>query len=225
MRTQIVGLGIVALALGCTGQSQTSLEPAAASRLTEVDNETARGGASDDGASADSFDVGEPAPAFSGLIGVDDKPHSLKDYADAKAVVIAFICNHCPVAVAYEDRLIALENDYREKGVQLIAINVNTLEADKLPAMKKRAEEKEFPFPYLYDPTQKVGRDYGAAVTPHVFVLDGQRRLAYVGAIDDSQDEAKVTEQYVRDAIDAVLAGREPETTNVQAFGCSIKYE
>jgi hypothetical protein len=91
--------------------------------------------------------------------------------------------------------------------------------------MKERAKEIGFNFPYLYDPTQKVGRDYEATVTPHIFVLDGQRRLAYIGSIDDSQDEAKVTEQYLRDALDAVLAGGEPKIAKVEAFGCSIKYE
>ena len=220
MRAFIAGLGIVAVVAGCTNQIQTPIEPATPTSLAEADS-----GTPDSGTSTESFDVGDPAPNFDGLEGVDDKRHSLKDYADAKAVAVAFICNHCPVAVAYEDRLIALQNDYADKGVQLVAINVNNLEEDKLPAMKERAEEKGFTFPYLYDPTQKVGRDYGATVTPHIFLLDAQRRLAYVGAVDDNQDEAKVTQQYLRDAIDAVLAGKTPETTDVKAVGCTIKYE
>jgi hypothetical protein len=129
------------------------------------------------------------------------------------------------VAKAYEDRLVALQKDYADKEVQLVAINVNNVEADKLPAMKERAEEKGFEFPYLYDPTQKVGRDYGAKVTPHVFLLDAQRNLAFVGPIDDSQDETKIKRKYLREAIDAVLAGTKPKAAEVKPFGCGIAYE
>jgi hypothetical protein len=91
--------------------------------------------------------------------------------------------------------------------------------------MKERAEEKGFEFPYLYDPTQKVGRDYGATVTPHVFLLDAKRTLAFVGPVDDSQDETKVKRTYLRDAIDAVLAGKKPAAAEVKPFGCGIAYE
>jgi len=230
MRARIAGLAVVALIVGCTNQSQTPQVPATPTSLAKADGSAPATGTPDAGApnratTPEKFDVGDSAPAFEGLIGIDDQQHSLKDYADAKAVVVAFICNHCPVAQAYEDRLIALHEDYAGKGVQLVAINVNNLEDDKLPAMKERAEEKGFLFPYLYDPTQKAGRDYGAAVTPHIFLLDGQRHLAYIGAVDDNQDEANVTKQYLRDAVDAVLAGNSPETTDVEPLGCSIKYE
>jgi peroxiredoxin len=173
----------------------------------------------------DEFSVGDPAPKFENLAGIDDKQHSLKDFADAKAVVVVFTCNHCPVAIAYEDRLNALQKDYADKGVKLVAINVNNMEQDKLPAMKERAEEKGFEFTYLYDPSQKVGRDFGAAVTPHVFLLDGNQRLAFVGPFDDNMDESKVTKKYLRDAIDAVLAGKTPEVAEEKPFGCGIKYE
>jgi peroxiredoxin len=173
----------------------------------------------------DKLSVGDPAPAFEGLIGVDDKKHSLEEFKEAKAVALVFTCNHCPVAKAYEDRLVALQKDYADKEVQLVAINVNNVEADKLPAMKERAEEKGFEFPYLYDPTQKVGRDYGATVTPHVFLLDAKRNLAFVGPIDDSMDEDKIKRTYLREAIDAVLAGKAPEAPEVKPFGCGIAYE
>lgn len=173
----------------------------------------------------DKFNVGDPAPAFVGLVGTDDKKHSLEEFKEAKAVALVFTCNHCPVAKAYEDRLIALQKDYADKGVQVVAINVNNVEDDKLPAMKERAEEKGFEFPYLYDPTQKVGRDYGAKVTPHVFLLDARRNLAFVGPVDDSQDERKVKRKYLREAIDAVLAGKTPEAAEVKPFGCGIAYE
>ncbi len=174
---------------------------------------------------AEPLKVGDKAPAFENLAGVDGEQHSLADYRDAKAVAIVFTCNHCPVAKAYEDRLMAIDNDYNDKQVELVAINVNNLEADKLPAMKQRAEEKGFGFAYLYDPSQQIGRDFGARVTPHAFVLDEERKLAYDGPIDDSQNEEKVTNTYLRDAIDAVLAGETPAETSVKAFGCGIKYE
>ena len=135
--------------------------------------------------------AGDKAPDWKGLAGIDDKQHSLADYKDAKIVVVAFITNHCPVAKAYEDRLIAVQNDYKGKGVQVVAVNVNNLPADKLDKMKERAAEKKFPFPYLYDATQAIGLAYGAKVTPHVFVLDKDRKIVYVGAIDDKMNAAE----------------------------------
>lgn len=176
-------------------------------------------------AQADVAKVGDKAPAWSGIIGVDDKEHGLADLKKAKSVVLVFTCNHCPVAKAYEDRLVALQKDYKKKGVQVVAVNVNNLDADKLEAMKVRAKEKKFNFPYLYDPTQKLGLQYGATKTPEVFVLDGERKIAYHGAIDDSQNPEKVTTQHLRLALDAVLAGQAPPKAEVAAFGCSIKYD
>lgn len=169
--------------------------------------------------------VGEKAPEWSGLIGIDNKTHSLSDYKNAKVVVLVFTCNHCPVAASYEDRLVELAKDYQSKGVQLIAVNVNTIAPDRLDKMKERAEEKGFNFPYLYDESQKIGRNYGAKVTPHVFVLDSARKIAYIGPIDDNQRPKKVEVRYVRNAIDALLAGKQPSETNVTPFGCSIKYD
>ena len=185
----------------------------------------AAGGDSGGGDAAGPFGIGSTGPAFEGLIGVDDAHHSLADYADANAVVLVFTCNHCPVAVAYEQRLVDLHNEYAEQGVQLVAINVNNLEADKLPAMKERAASVGFEFPYLYDPTQQIARDYGATVTPQIFLLDNERKLAFVGPIDDEMDVEKVTQHYLRDAIDAVLAGEVPAVAQVDPFGCGIKYE
>ncbi|MHB8901494.1 MAG: thioredoxin family protein [Thermoguttaceae bacterium] len=169
--------------------------------------------------------IGEKAPDWSGIVGVDDAPHSLADYGKAKAVVVVFTCNHCPVAKAYEDRLVALQADYKDKGVQVIAVNVNNMAADTLEPMKERAKQKKFNFPYLYDASQKIGLDYGATKTPEVYVLDGQRRLVYHGAIDDSQEPGGVKVQHLRQALDAVLAGKEPPKAEVSAFGCGIKYE
>ena len=169
--------------------------------------------------------VGDPAPDWKGIIGVDDKQHSLSDYKDAKLIVLVFTCNHCPVAKAYEDRLIALQKDYKDKGVQVIAVNVNNIPEDRLDRMKERAKEKGFNFPYIYDSSQKMGHDYGARVTPHVFVLDSERKIAYIGAIDDNMDPAKVKKHYLRDALDALLQGKTPPVAETKAFGCTIKYE
>lgn len=174
---------------------------------------------------ASEIKIGDAAPDWSGIIGVDDKPHSLTDYKDAKLAVVVFTCNHCPVAQAYQDRLIALQKDYKDKGVQLIAVNVNNIPDDRLDKMKERAKSKGFNFPYLYDQTQKIGRDYNATVTPHVFVLDKNRRIAYMGAVDDNMKADKVQKHYLRDAVDALLAGKTPPETVIKQIGCSIKYE
>jgi peroxiredoxin len=169
--------------------------------------------------------IGDAAPKFSALIGVDDKKHSLVDYQNAKIVVVVFTCNHCPVAQAYENRLVALQKDYQDKGVQLVAVNVNTMPADRLDKMKDRAKAKGFNFPYLYDATQEIGRNYGAKVTPHVFVLNNDRKLAYVGAVDDSQAAGKVKTPYLRNALDALLAGEKPSKEVTRQFGCGIQYD
>ncbi len=169
--------------------------------------------------------IGDQAPDWSGVVGVDDHHHSLADYGKAKILVLVFTCNHCPVAVAYQDRLIQLQQDYQAKGVQVVAVNVNNIPADRLEPMKVRAKEKKFNFPYLYDSSQRMGRDYGAVKTPHVFVLDRNRKVAYIGAIDDSMRPRNVKTRYLRDALDALLAGEKPPKTETTAVGCGIKYE
>ncbi len=169
--------------------------------------------------------IGDAGPDWTGLIGVDDSRHGLSDYKDAKLAVVVFTCNHCPVAQAYQDRIIALQKDYKGKGVQVIAVNVNNIPEDTLDKMKERAKSKEFNFPYLYDSTQKIGHDYGATTTPHVFVLDKNRKLAYMGGIDDNMKAGDVKKHYLRDALDALLAGKTPPETDTKHMGCSIKYE
>lgn len=169
--------------------------------------------------------VGDPAPDWKNIQGIDEASHSLADYRDAKAIVLVFTCNHCPVAKAYESRLVALEKDYQGKGVQLIAVNVNDIPEDRLDKMQERAKEAGFRFPYLFDPTQKIGRDYGATCTPHFFLLDANRTIVYTGAMDNNMDAEKVTKQYLRDAIDAVLDGRDPPEPITQQKGCSIKWK
>jgi peroxiredoxin len=169
--------------------------------------------------------IGDPAPTWSGIIGVDGAKHSLADYKKAKLIALVFTCNHCPVAVAYQDRLIALQKDYKAKGVQVVAVNVNNIAEDKLDKMKERAKQKGFNFPYLYDPTQKMGHDYGATCTPHVFLLDKDRKLAYTGRIDDNQNPKRVKKQDLRAALDALLAGEKPPVAVTTQFGCTIKWD
>lgn len=169
--------------------------------------------------------TGDASPDWANLPGTDDAKHSLADYKDAKVLAVVFTCNHCPVATAYENRLIALQKDYKEKGVQLVAINCNKIGPDRLDKMKVRAKEKGFNFPYLYDESQASGRAYGALVTPHVFLLDSARKVVYQGAVDDNMNKNKVQQHFARDALDAVLAGKTPAKAQTTAFGCTIKYE
>jgi peroxiredoxin len=169
--------------------------------------------------------IGDAAPDWQELPGVDDHTHGLSDYADAKLIVIVFTCNHCPVATANQERLIALQSDYKKQGVRLIAICCNPGAEDNLQAMQERAREKGYNFPYLYDAAQASGRAYGVRQTPTVFVLDGKRKLAYMGAIDDSWDDpARVERDYLRDALDALLAGEKVPVAETRPQGCEIPY-
>ncbi len=172
--------------------------------------------------------VGTPAPPFS-LPGTDGKTYSLAEFADAKALVVVYTCNHCPYAKASEDRLVRLQADYADRGVRLVAINPNDdrgYPEDSFDAMVKRAKERRFNFPYLRDETQEVARAYDATCTPDVFVFGPDRRLVYNGRIDDSwKDESKITRRDLRDVIDAVLADRAPALPEVVPWmGCSIKW-
>lgn len=171
------------------------------------------------------LNIGDKAADFADIIGVDEKKHGLADYKHAKAVVVVFTCNGCPFAKSYEDRLIAIQKDYKDKGVQLVAINVNNRPVDKLDKMKERAKKKEFNFPYLYDESQKSAKDYGAELTPEVYVLDADRKIAYMGSVDDNIEDFRVKKHYVKEALDAVLAGKKPETTETKPKGCSVKYD
>lgn len=170
------------------------------------------------------LDIGDPAPFWENLPGIDDKQHALSDYDDQQVIVAVFTCNTCPVAIDYEDRLIALQEEYGDKGVQMIAINVNTTEGNQFKAMKQRATTKAFNFPYLFDASQASGRSYGATVTPHVFVLDENRDVVYMGSVDDHRNEARVRKHHLREALDALLAGNMPVVPETRQFGCGIKY-
>jgi peroxiredoxin len=168
--------------------------------------------------------VGAKAPEFKGLEGVDGKQASSDDFKDAKVLIVCFTCNECPVATDYQDRFIDFAKQYKEKGVAFVAVNCNIgmPEDENLPAMKARAKEKKFNFPYLFDKTGKLADDYGAKATPHLFVFDAQRKLQYSGAFDDKQNVAKVTKHYLTDAVDAILAGKTPPLAKTKAWGCGI---
>jgi len=168
--------------------------------------------------------IGDQAPKWSGLEGADGKRHDWDNVADSKCVVVAFTCNSCPYARDVEDRLIELTKEFPASDMRLVAINVNVVKDDSLAAMKQRAEEKGFPYPYLHDPTQKIAKEFGAIKTPEFFVLDALGKVVYMGALDDSPDGKAVTKRYVADAVRAVLAGSKPETTETVPIGCRVRY-
>ncbi len=207
------------------GLSDESSSASTSAGAPTIDSEVKQASAAQEETAKEGVEIGDAGPAWENLMGADDKKHSLKDLADAKAVAVVFSCNTCPVVVAYEDRMNQLAKDYKEKGVEFVAINVNNNEGNKLPAMKERAAEKGFVFQYLYDPSQQIARDYAATCTPHAFLLDGERKIVYMGAIDDNQKESGVSQHYLREAIDATLAGETPETAETKQFGCGIRYE
>ncbi len=175
------------------------------------------------------YKVGDIAEDFS-LKNIDGKMVSLADYDQAKGFIITFTCNTCPYAVAYEDRIIALHKKYAPKGYPVIAIMPNDTDikpADNLEAMKVRAQEKGFTFPYLIDKNQTVFPKFGATKTPHMFILqktDKGHVVRYIGAIDDNyKDASAVTTKYVENAVDALLAGKTIKQAETRTIGCSIK--
>lgn len=169
--------------------------------------------------------VGEKAPDFK-LQNVDGNLFSLSDFPEAKGYIITFTCNTCPYSVAYEDRIIALHNQFAPRGYPVIAVQPNDPEikaGDSFENMQKRAADKQFPFPYLMD-DGSVTPVYGATRTPEIYLLDKDLTLRYTGAIDDSaQDPAGVKTKYVEEAIEALEAGRDPEPSLVKAIGCTIR--
>ena len=173
--------------------------------------------------------IGTACPDFR-LPGTDGRDHSPDDLFDgAKAVIIAFTCNHCPYVINSEDRLLALDADYAPKGVQLACINSNETEGhptDDFEHMVERAEERGFKFPYLRDDSQDVARAFGALRTPHFYVFGADRKLAYTGRMDDSpRDPAKQTTNELRDALDAILAGDTPAVPVTNPIGCNVKWQ
>jgi peroxiredoxin len=184
----------------------------------------------------ETLEIGRQAPDFN-LPGVDGRNYRPADFADAKILVVVFTCNHCPTAQAYEDRIIKLTSDYKNKGVAVVAISPNDPQAvrldelgysdmsDTFEEMKIRAEDKGYNFPYLYDgETQKVATAYGAVATPHLFIFDNQRKLRYAGRFDDSEKPKQVKSNDAINAIEAILAGKKVPVEKTMAFGCSIKW-
>ena len=175
------------------------------------------------------YEINDIAEDFK-LMNIDDKQVSMSDFDEAKGFIVIFTCNHCPYSVLYEDRIIALDKKYKTMGYPVIAINPN--DPDKQPEdsfenMKKRAEEKGFTFPYLFDEGQTVYPKYGASRTPHIFLLNKENnnlRVKYIGAFDDNaKNEKDVEKKYLENAINALLKGKNPDPDFTKAIGCSIK--
>jgi peroxiredoxin len=173
-------------------------------------------------------EIGDTALPFE-LPGVDGKAYSLADIsAGKKATVVVFACNHCPYVLAWMDRLIAAAKDYAEQGVAFVGINANDpnkYPVDSFEGMQEFAQDYDLPYPYLHDETQEVATAYGAERTPEVFLFDADLKLRYHGAPDDNYDDAGAATPYLRDALDAVLAGQEPSVAETPAVGCTIKWK
>jgi peroxiredoxin len=166
------------------------------------------------------------APAFE-LPGVDGRTHSLEEYADAPVLVLIQSCNHCPYVLAWEGRINALQREYADRGVRIVAISSNDVEAypaDSFERMIEHAREADYAFDYLYDESQEVARALGSERTPECFVYDADRRLVYHGAVDDNREESEVTGHYLRDAIEAALAGETPPVRDTPPVGCTVKW-
>lgn len=178
---------------------------------------------------AGGYDIGDKAADFK-LKNIDGKMISMADFDDAKGFVVIFTCNHCPYAIAYEDRIIELDLKYKALGYPVIAINPNDPDVqpgDSYAGMQEKAKEKGFTFPYLFDEGQKTYPKYGATRTPHVYVLNKEKNdlvVRYIGTIDDNYGDASaVEEKYLANALDALIAGNDPNPATTKAIGCSIK--
>ena len=179
----------------------------------------------------DKVKIGDKAPTFSGIPAVsatgEQSSLTLSDLKD-DVVVLVFLANHCPAVLGVEDRLNEFTTAYKDKGVRVVGVCVADQEGDKLPAVAKRITDKnDAKINYLYghDESQAIGKAYGARTTPTFFVLDKNRNVQYIGAFDDNPKEEKVSKHYVKDAVDALLAGKTPEVTETKAPGCGIGYK
>jgi peroxiredoxin len=170
--------------------------------------------------------IGDRAPSWSALPGTDGRPHALEDWQDRAVLVVVFTCVSCPTAVDYESRLnvLAERAAAKDSRLGLAVLCVNRVPEDQLPALTERVQQQSLKFTYLYDESQQTAKDYGAIFTPECFVLDRDRRVIYMGALDDSTDVANVQVSYVNDAIAAGLQGARPKTTETIARGCRVRY-
>jgi thiol-disulfide isomerase/thioredoxin len=212
-----------ALLFGASAILVSALVPAAPSAAAE-------------GPAIPTLAIGAKAPDFD-LPGVDGKRYTLASFAKAKVLVLVFTANHCPTAQAYEERIEKLHADFSGRGVQVVLVSPNDPLAlrldeqgysdlgDTLAEMKIRAKDRGWTFPYLYDgETEAMSRKYGPVATPHVFVFDAERKLRFVGRVDDNENPAKATTHDARDAIEAVLAGQPVPVETTKVFGCSVKW-
>jgi peroxiredoxin len=172
--------------------------------------------------------LGQAAPDFK-LPGVDGKQYSLASFKPAKLLVVAFTCNHCPYVIGSEDRMNRFFADYSPRGVAMVAINSNETEGhptDSFEHMVQRAKDKQFKFAYVRDETQQTALDYGALRTPHFYVFDQDRKLRYTGRMDDNpRTPGQEKTRELRDAVDALLAGREPAVPVTNPIGCNVKWK
>ena len=168
--------------------------------------------------------IGERAPDFE----LPDTEGGRHAPDGAPATVVVFTCNHCPYALAWHERILAVARDYADRDVRFLAINANDAQRyprDSFEAMKQRVAAEQWPLPYLHDESQEVARAYDAKTTPDVFVLDSQRRLRYRGAPDADYDDPSQDAAWLRQALDAVLAGSDPQPAETKPVGCSIKWK
>ena len=170
--------------------------------------------------------VGDEAPAWVDLEGTDGKKHSLADLKGKDVVVVVFTCNSCPIATDYEPRILEFAKKYAtpESKVAVVAINVNTIKEDQLPEMTKRAEKKKYPFPYLYDPSQQIAKKFGAMYTPEFFVLNAERKIVYLGAMDEKDPPAEGGKNFLELAVTATQKGKKPATGETLGRGCRIRF-
>ncbi|HVK60699.1 MAG TPA: thioredoxin family protein [Bdellovibrionales bacterium] len=173
-------------------------------------------------------EIGKPCPDFT-LPATDGKTYSRSDFAGSDAFLVMFICNHCPYVQAIQDRLVELGRHFEGKSVKIAAISSNDADEhpeDSFPKMKELAEAKRFPFPYLYDESQQVAKTFGAVCTPDFFLYDRSMMLTYRGRLDDSwKDPKAVRTQELKNAIEALLAGRKPSADQTPSMGCNIKWK
>lgn len=170
------------------------------------------------------YEVGDKATDFK-LKNVDGKMVSLADFKEAKGFIIIFDCNTCPYSKAYNERIIDLNEKYAAKGFPVITINANDGSGDSYEDMVRIANKKKYKFPYLYDETQTIAKTYGATNTPHVFVLNRDLKVSYIGAIDDNARNAEsASKKYVENAVDALLTGKSVPVTKTKAVGCGIRW-
>ncbi len=169
-------------------------------------------------------EIGSDAPSWRYLQGADGKLHSAIDYKDSDVIVVAFLCNKCPCVKGYEARFNRFVDEFGGRGVKFVGINSSIGELENLDTMKQRAAAGKLKFDYLRDGTQKVARGFAATSTPHVFILDKQRKVVYSGAFDDNRSEDLVKQHFVIDGVNAMLNGEPVPVAKTQQFGCTITY-